>query len=245
MPRGKSEEYMKSIMTKYRNKLVYDAKTGEIRDDRKHMSMLEDFWLPRREGGKGTEISTLPGGENLGQIDDIIYFQKKVYRSLNVPINRLEQEAQFSLGRSTEVNRDELKFQKFIDRSRARFAHLFYGILKKQLIMKGIITEEDWEDWKSDITVDYIRDNHFTELRDAEILRERLQTLDLMQNYVGEYYSKEWIQKNVLHLSDEDIENMKKEIDGEVEEAPPEEEPAEQPASQKFELKPVKGDDSE
>jgi hypothetical protein len=244
MPRGKSEEYMKSIMTKYRNKLVYDAKTGEIRDDRKHMSMLEDFWLPRREGGKGTEISTLPGGENLGQIDDIIYFQKKVYRSLNVPINRLEQEAQFSLGRSTEVNRDELKFQKFIDRSRARFAHLFYGILKKQLIMKGIITEEDWEEWKSDITVDYIRDNHFTELRDAEILRERLQTLDLMQNYVGEYYSKEWIQKNVLHLSDEDIENMKKEIDGEVEEAPPEEEPAE-PASQKFELKPVKGDDSE
>ena len=245
MPRGKSEEYMKSIMTKYRNKLVYDAKTGEIRDDRKHMSMLEDFWLPRREGGKGTEISTLPGGENLGQIDDIIYFQKKVYRSLNVPINRLEQEAQFSLGRSTEVNRDELKFQKFIDRTRSRFAHLFYGILKKQLIMKGIITEEDWEEWKSDITVDYIRDNHFTELRDAEILRERLQTLDLMQNYVGEYYSKEWIQKNVLHLSDEDIENMKKEIDGEVEEAPPEEEPAQEPAGQKFELKPVKGDDSE
>ena len=238
MPRGKSEEYMKSIMTKYRNKLVYDAKTGEIRDDRKHMSMLEDFWLPRREGGKGTEITTLPGGENLGQIDDILYFQKKVYRSLNVPINRLEQEAQFSLGRSTEVNRDELKFQKFIDRLRMRFSHLFYGILKKQLIMKGICTEEDWESWKNDITVDYVRDNHFTELRDAEVLRERLQTLDIMQNYVGEYYSKEWVQKNVLMLSDEDIEKMNKEISGETEEAPEEEEPQEAPA-QKFELKPV------
>ena len=228
MPRGKSEEYMKSIMTKYRNKLVYDAKTGEIRDDRKHMSMLEDFWLPRREGGKGTEISTLPGGENLGQIDDIIYFQKKVYRSLNVPINRLEQEAQFSLGRSTEVNRDELKFQKFIDRLRMRFSHLFYGILKKQLIMKGICTEEDWESWKNDITVDFVRDNHFTELRDAEVLRERLQTLDIMQNYVGEYYSKEWVQKNVLMLSDEDITKMRKEIDGESEEEP-EEEPQQEP----------------
>lgn len=246
MPRGKSEEYMKSIMTKYRNKLVYDAATGQIKDDRKHMSMLEDFWLPRREGGKGTEISTLPGGENLGQIEDIIYFQKKVYRSLNVPINRLEQEQQFSLGRSTEVNRDELKFQKFIDRIRMRFAHLFYGILKKQLIIKGIITEEDWEEWKNDITVDYIRDNHFTELRDAEVLRERLQTLDLMSNYVGEYYSKEWIQKNVLMLSDEDITNMAKEINGESEEEPDEEEQqATQPAAQKFELKPVQGDDSE
>jgi hypothetical protein len=245
MPRGKSEEYMKSIMTKYRNKLVYDAATGQIKDDRKHMSMLEDFWLPRREGGKGTEITTLPGGENLGQIEDIIYFQKKVYRSLNVPINRLEQEQQFSLGRANEVNRDELKFQKFIDRIRMRFAHLFYGILKKQLIIKGIITEEDWEEWKNDITVDYIRDNHFTELRDSEILRERLQTLDLLSNYVGEYYSKEWIQKNVLMLSDEDIAKMAKEINGEAEEEPDEEEQQAQPAAQKFELKPVQGDDSE
>ena len=225
LPRGKAEQYMKDIMAKYRNKLVYDAKTGEIRDDRKHMSMLEDFWLPRREGGRGTEIQTLPGGENLGQIEDVIFFQKKVYRSLNVPIARLEQENQFSLGRSTEVNRDELKFQKFIDRLRMRFAHLFYGILKKQLILKGICTEEDWEDWKSDITVDFVKDNHFTELRDIEILRERIQTLDQVQNYVGEYYSKEWVQKNVLMLSDEDIEKMKKEIDGEEAEAPDEEEP--------------------
>ena len=215
LPRGKAEQYLKDIMAKYRNKLVYDAKTGDIRDDRKHMSLLEDFWLPRREGGTGTSLETLPGGENLGQIDDVIFFQKKVYRALNVPINRLEQEAQFSLGRSTEVNRDELKFQKFIDRLRMRFAHLFYGILKKQLILKGIITEEDWDNWKNDITIDYIRDNHFTELRDMEVLRERLQTMDMVQQYVGEYYSKEWIQKNVLMLSDEDVEKMNKEIQGE------------------------------
>jgi len=228
LPRGKAEQYMKDIMAKYRNKLVYDAKTGEIRDDRKHMSMLEDFWLPRREGGRGTEISTLAGGENLGQIEDVLFFQKKVYRSLNVPINRLEQEAQFSLGRSTEVNRDELKFQKFIDRLRTRFAHLFYGILKKQLVLKGICTEEDWESWKNDITVDFVKDNHFTEMRDIEVLRERVQTLDMVQQYVGEYYSKEWVQKHILMLSEEDIENMKKEIDGESEEEP-NDEPEQQP----------------
>lgn len=216
LPRGKAEQYMKDIMAKYRNKLVYDAKTGEIRDDRKHQSMLEDFWLPRREGGRGTEISTLPGGENLGQIDDILYFQKKMYRSLNVPISRLDTETvQGILGRSTEINRDELKFQKFIDRLRMRFSHLFYGILKTQLIMKGIITEEDWNEWKNDLTVDYQKDNHFTELRDAEMLQNRLETLDRVQNYVGEYFSKEWIMKNVLHLSDDDIERMAKEIKGE------------------------------
>lgn len=216
LPKGKSEEYMKNIMAKYRNKLVYDASTGAIRDDRKHMSMLEDFWLPRREGGRGTEISTLPGGENLGQIDDIIYFQKKLYRSLNVPINRLEQEAQFSLGRSTEITRDELKFQKFIDRLRSRFNHLFFNILKKQLILKGIITEEDWNSWKEDIDVEYVRDSHFTELKDAELLRERLQTLDMMQQYVGEFFSKEYVMKNVLHLDEDQIKEMKKQIEDEV-----------------------------
>ena len=245
LPRGKSEQYMKDIMAKYRNKLVYDAKTGEIRDDRKHQSLLEDFWLPRREGGRGTEISTLPGGENLGQIDDIVYFQKRMYRSLNVPISRLDTESvQGILGRSTEINRDELKFQKFIDRLRMRFSHLFYGILRTQLIMKGIITEEDWEEWKNDITVDYQKDNHFAELRDAEMLTNRIETLDRVQNYVGEYFSKEWVQKNVLHLSDEDIEQMKKDIDGEEAEAPEEEEPEQEaPAqTQKFELKPVAGD---
>ena len=216
MPRGKAEQYMKDIMAKYRNKLVYDASTGELKDDRKHMSMLEDFWLPRREGGRGTEISTLPGGQNLGEIDDIIYFQKRLYRSLNVPINRLEQEAQFSLGRSTEVSRDELKFQKFIDRLRNRFANVFLEILRKQLMLKGIITEEDWTAWNEDITLDYVRDNHFTELKDAELLRERLQTMDLMQQYVGEYYSKEWVMKNVLNLSDDEIKDMKTQISDEI-----------------------------
>src|SRR6056300_1747623 len=161
LPRGKAEQYMKDIMAKYRNKLVYDAKTGETSDDRKHQSMLEDFWLPRREGGRGTEITTLPAGENLGQIEDVIYFQKRMYRSLNVPLQRLEQEAQFSLGRTTEITRDEIKFQKFIDRLRKRFSMLFLEILKKQLMLKGIITEEDWDSWYNDIIVDYQRDNHF------------------------------------------------------------------------------------
>jgi hypothetical protein len=215
LPRGKAEQYMKDIMARYRNKLVYDAATGEIRDDRKHMSMLEDFWLPRREGGRGTEVTTLSGGQNLGEIDDIIYFQKRLYRSLNVPINRLEQESQFSLGRSTEINRDELKFQKFIDRLRKRFSHLFLDILRKQLILKGIITDEDWQDIKNDLVVDYVRDNHFTELRDGELLRERLQTMDMIQQYVGEFFSKEWVQKNVLLFTDEEIEDIQKQIDSE------------------------------
>lgn len=213
MPKGKSEEYMKGIMTRYRNKLVYDANTGKLKDDRKHMSMLEDFWLPRREGGRGTEISTLPGGENLGQIDDIIYFQKRLYRSLNVPSSRLEQEqATGLLGRSTEINRDELKFQKFIDRLRRRFSGLFLEILRKQLVLKGTITNEDWEAWRNEMVVDYVSDNHFAELRNAELVRERLQTLDMTQQYVGEFYSKEWVFKNVLNLSDDEMEEMKKQM---------------------------------
>jgi len=215
LPTGKAEQHMKDIMSRYRNKLVYDANTGQIKDDRKHMSMLEDFWLPRREGGRGTEISTLPGGENLGQIDDIIYFQKRLYRSLNVPINRLEQEAQFSLGRSTEISRDEVKFQKFIDRLRRRFSNVFLNILRKQLLLKGVMTEQDWEDWKNDIQIDFIRDNHFTELKDAELLRERLDTMDRITNYVGEYFSREWVMKNVMMMSDEDIDLMKKEVESE------------------------------
>ena len=216
LPRGKSDQYMKDIMGRYRNKLVYDANTGELKDDRKHMSMLEDFWLPRREGGRGTEISTLPGGENLGQIDDIIYFQKRLYRALNVPVNRLEQEAQFSLGRSTEITRDELKFQKFIDRLRKKFSSVFLNILKKQLIIKGIITDQDWEEWKNEISVDFIRDNHFTELKETEILKERLTAMNEIQPFVGEFFSKEWIMRNVMRLSDEEIEKMKKEIDQEI-----------------------------
>ena len=229
LPKGKAEEYMKNIMTKYRNKLVYDASTGEMKDDRKHMSMLEDFWLPRREGGRGTEISTLPGGENLGQIDDIVYFQKKLYRALNVPVNRLEQEAQFSLGRSTEISRDEVKFQRFVDRLRRRFSKLFLDIVKKQLMLKGIITEEDWDVWKSDINIDYIQDNHFTELKETEILRERLQTLDQAQQYIGDLLSKAWVYKNILHLDDKEVEEMQAEIE---EEGPKEDEMDQQPGGQ-------------
>ena len=213
LPRGKAETYMKDIMARYRNKLVYDADSGKIRDDRKHMSMLEDFWLPRREGGRGTEITTLPGGENLGQIDDILYFQKKMYKALNVPVSRLEQDqAAGLLGRASEINRDELKFQKFIDRLRNNFPSLFLGILKKQLMLKGVITEEDWDNWKNDIVVDYVRDNHFSELRDAELLREKLQTLDVMQQYVGEFFSKEYVMKNVLLLDDDAMKEMKDQI---------------------------------
>ena len=212
LPRGKAEQYMKDIMSRYRNKLVYDADTGKIRDDRKHMSMLEDFWLPRREGGRGTEITTLPGGDNLGQIEDIIYFQKRLYRSLNVPINRLEQEAQFSLGRSTEINRDEVKFQKFIDRCRKRFSMLFTEILKKQCVMKAICTEEDWKQWEQDIVVDYVRDNHFSELKDNELMQVRFQNLDNIQQYVGEFFSKEWIMKNILMFDEDDMKEMQKQI---------------------------------
>ena len=215
LPKGKAEQHIKDIMSRYRNKIVYDANNGEIKDDRKHMSMLEDFWLPRREGGRGTEITTLPGGENLGQIDDIIYFQKKLYRSLNVPLSRLEQESQFSLGRTTEINRDEVKFQKFIDRLRKKFAQLFIGILKKQCLLKGICTEQDWESWKTQIQVDFSRDNHFTEMKDAELLRERLQTMDQISSYVGEYFSREWVMKNVMMFNDEDIEEMAKQVESE------------------------------
>jgi len=228
MPRGKAEEYMKSMMSKYRNKLVYDTNTGQIRDDRKHMSMLEDFWLPRKEGGRGTEISTLPGGENLGQIDDIVYFQKRLYRSLNVPINRLEQEAQFSLGRSSEISRDEIKFQKFVDKLRRRFAKLFLELLKKQLLLKGIITEQDWNEWKNNIYVDFVKDNHFSELKDADILREKLQTLDMVNPYVGQYFTEEYVYRNVLKYNDDEIEKLEKYKAQNAEQEPNEEDDGEE-----------------
>ena len=216
LPKGKAEEYLKNIMNQYRNKLVYDANTGDIKDDKKHMSMLEDFFLPRREGGRGTEISTLPGGDNLGQIDDIIYFQKKLYRSLNVPINRLEQESQFSLGRASEITRDEVKFKKFIDRLRSRFSDLFMQLLKTQLLLKGVITKEDWSDWKEHISFDFIEDNYFAELKEAEIWKERFDMLGSLDEFVGTYISNEWVRKNVLRFSDEDIDDIQKQIDKET-----------------------------
>lgn len=215
LPKGKAEEYMKAIMTKHRNKLVYDAQTGAIRDDRKHMSMLEDFWLPRREGGRGTEISTLPGGENLGQIDDIVYFQKQLYKSLNVPINRLEQEAQFSLGRSTEISRDEVKFQKFIDKLRKRFGTLFMELLRTQLLMKNLVSKDEWNELKEDVNVDYLQDSHFAELKNAEIMRERVATLQQMDEFVGKYFSVDWVRKNVLMQTEDDIKQIGQEIEQE------------------------------
>jgi hypothetical protein len=215
LPKGKAEEYLRGIMNQYRNKLVYDANTGDIKDDKKHMSMLEDFFLPRREGGRGTEITTLPGGENLGQIDDIIYFQKKLYKSLNVPVNRLEQESQFSLGRSSEITRDEVKFKKFIDRLRKRFSDLFMQLLKTQLLLKGIITREDWKVWKEKIAFDYIEDNYFSELKQSEMLKERFDMLSNLDQYVGKYISNEWIRKNVLRQTDDEIEEIQKQIDQE------------------------------
>ncbi len=215
LPKGKAEEYLRNIMNQYRNKLVYDAATGDIKDDKKHMSMLEDFFLPRREGGRGTEISTLPGGENLGQIDDIIYFQKKLYRALNVPINRLEQESTFALGRSTEISRDEVKFKKFIDRCRKRFSDVFMQTLKTQLLLKGIITTKDWEEWKEQIVFDFIEDNYFSELKEAEIVRERFELIASVDEYVGKYISNEWVRKNILRQTDDDILAIDKQIEGE------------------------------
>ena len=216
LPKGKAEEYMRTIMNQYRNKLVYDAVTGEIRDDRKHMSMLEDFWLPRREGGRGTEITTLPGGDNLGQIDDIIFFQKKLYRSLNVPISRLEPETGFSLGKSSEITRDELKFQKFIDKLRVKFSILFFELLRTQLLLKGVIVEEDWKELRENMRVDFRKDNHFSELKDSEILTERLNQLNAVMPFVGKYYSETWVRRNILHQTQEEIEQMNEEMDEEA-----------------------------
>ena len=215
LPKGKAEEYVRGIMSEYRNKLVYDASTGAVKDDKKHMSMLEDFFLPRREGGKGTEITTLPGGENLGQIDDILYFQKKLFKALNVPIGRMEQDTGFSIGRSTEVSREEVKFKKFVDKLRNRFSDLFVQLLKTQLILKGIITTQDWESWKEDINFDFIEDNYFSELKESEMIRERFEMLSQLDEYVGKYVSNSWVRKNILKFSDEEIEDIAKEMEDE------------------------------
>jgi len=228
LPKGKAEEYVNSLMTRYRNKLVYDQATGELKDSRKHMSMLDDFWLPRREGGRGTEVTTLPGGSNLGEIDDIKYFQRKVYQALNVPVSRLEQEQAYSLGRATEINREEIKFQKFVTRLRSRFSKLFIGILRQQLVLKGIITDSDWmELFHNRIRVDFYKDNHYTELKDAEVFRERLGLMDQASQYVGEYLSKSWVMKNVFHFTDEEIEEMELAI---ADEGPKEDELGDEPA---------------
>ena len=218
LPKLKAEQYLRDIMVKYKNKLVYDANTGEVRDDRKFMSMMEDFWLPRREGGKGTEITTLPGGQNLGELEDVKYFQKKLYGALSVPISRLEPNQGFSLGRTSEITRDELKFSKFVDRLRNKFTEVFDQALRIQCVLKGICTAEEWELFKENIYYDFIKDNNFTELKEAELMNQRLSLLGAVDPYTGRYFSQAWIQRNVLRLTDDQIEEMQKEIDAEKEE---------------------------
>jgi hypothetical protein len=205
LPKIKAEQYLRDVMMRYRNKLVYDAGTGEIRDDKKFMSMLEDFWLPRREGGRGTEITTLPGGQNLGEITDIKYFQSKLYRSLNVPPSRMEGEGGFNLGRSSEILRDELKFTKFVGRLRKRFSNLFNDMLKTQLILKNIITPEDWDIMREHIQYDFLYDNHFSELKEAELMTERLNMAATAEPYIGKYYSQDYVRRKILRQTDEEI----------------------------------------
>jgi len=215
LPKIKAEQYLKDIMARYRNKVVYDSNTGEIRDDRKFMSMLEDFWLPRREGGKGTEISTLPGGESLGQIDDVNYFQNKLYQALNVPVSRMQPQQGISFGRATEITRDELKFAKFVSRLRKKFNVIFDDILKTQLVLKGVINEKDWAIIGEKIQYKYAQDQYFEEMKAAENYRNQIDLLNLAQPYVGIYFSQRFIMKNVLRMSDKDIQTMKSEIENE------------------------------
>ena len=217
LPKGKAEQYLRDIMIKYRNKMVYDASTGELRDDRKHMSMLEDFWLPRREGGKGTEITTLPAGQNLGELEDVKYFKQKLLQALNVPISRLEpqQGGMIGLGRVSEVTRDEVKFTKFIIRLRNKFSQIFDSALGTQLALKGICTKEEWDDFKEYIYYDYKKDNNFTEMRDAEILRERLNLLGAVDPYLGRYFSADYVKRKILQMTEQDIKEMQKEMDKE------------------------------
>ena len=216
LPKQKAEQYLKEVMSRYRNKLVYDANTGEVRDDRKFMSMMEDFWLPRREGGRGTEITTLPGGQNLGELADIEYFQKKLYRALGVPESRIAAEGGFNLGRSSEILRDELKFAKFVGRLRKRFANMFNDMLKTQLILKNIITPEDWKEMEDHIQYDFIYDNQFAELKESELMEGRLNMLATIEPYIGKFYSTEYVRKRVLRQSDQEIEEIDIQIEDEI-----------------------------
>ena len=217
LPKVKAEQYLRDVMARYRNKLVYDASTGEIRDDRNYMSMLEDFWLPSREGGRGTDISTLPGGQNLGEISDIEYFQRKLYRSLNVPVSRLESSSGFNLGRASEITRDELKFTKFVQRLRKKFTELFNDLLRTQLILKGIINEDDWNVVRDSVMYDFLQDGHFAELKNTEMMRERLQLASEMRDYIGKYYSLKYVRKNILKQNEREIEDMDNQIKKEIE----------------------------
>ena len=216
LPKIKAEQYLRDVMSRYRNKLVYDSNTGEIRDDKKHMSMLEDFWLPRREGGRGTEITTLPGGQNLGELTDIKYFQTQLYKALNVPPSRLESDKSFDLGKSEEINRDEIKFTKFVGRLRKKFSDLFHDLLKTQLILKGVITPDDWEDMKEHIQYDYLYDNHFSELKDLEMLQKKMEVLNELDLYVGKYFSQDYVMRQLLQFTEQEIVEMREQIDSEI-----------------------------
>lgn len=232
LPKMKAEQYLRDIMNKFKNKVVYNAQTGEVNDQRKHMTMLEDFWLPRSAGGRGTEVSTLPGGQNLNQMEDIEYFQNKLYKSLNVPITRLNPEANFNLGRSTEISRDEVKFSKFIDRLRNKFSVLFLKVLERQLVLKGIITPDEWEEFKEVIRFKYATDNYYAELKETEILRERVNMLSDVNDFVGLYWSHDWVRRNILKQSDEEIEEQNEKMQEESEDPrynPPEPEPESEP----------------
>ena len=240
LPKMKAEQYLRDTMTRFKNKLVYDANTGEVRDDRKFMTMLEDFWLPRREGGKGTEITTLPGGQNLGQMDDVVYFQRKLYKSLNVPISRLEPETVYNLGRSTEITRDEIKFNKFVQRLRMKFSQLFTKLLERQLVLKGIVTLEEWPEFAQAIRYEYAEDNYYAEMKETEILRDRISMLRDIDDYTGKYYSHEWIRRKVLRQTEEEIEEIDEQIaeeeeadpsDGEDTQGNPEEQPVQDVSS--------------
>jgi hypothetical protein len=216
LPKIKAEQYLKGVMTRFRNKFVYDTATGAIRDDRRWQAMLEDYWLPRREGGRGTEVSTLPAGQNLGELEDVKYFQRKLYKSLHVPQSRLDEDSGgFQLGRAAEINRDELKFTKFVNRLRNRFNHLFLDLLRTQLILKSIITAQDWELFKDHINFDYIRDAHFAELKRSELMRDRLETLSQAEQWLGKFYSEEWVRRNILQQTTEEIELNNDQINSE------------------------------
>lgn len=218
MPKAKAEQYLRDMMTKYRNKLVYDATTGEVRDDRKHLSMLEDFWMPRRNNGTTTEIKTLESLDNFSNMDMVEYFERKLYKSLNVPVNRLDPQNVYNVGRSSEITRDELKFAKFIDKLRNKFSDMFDQIMRIQLVLKGICTEEEWEEYKEGVFYDFVKDNNYSELKEAELMQGRLGILGIIDPYVGKYYSKEWIQRNVLRLNDDEIRHMSKEMETEKKE---------------------------
>jgi hypothetical protein len=218
LPKMKAEQYLRDMMVKHKNKLVYDAATGEVRDDRKFMTMLEDFWLPRRDGGRGTEITTLPGGQNLGEMEDVDYFRRKLYKSLNVPVTRMEADNQFNLGRASEITRDEIKFNKFVQRLRNRFTHLFDGLLEIQLVLKGVLTRADWEQMRNTIHYDFKEDNYFSELKNSEIMTERLRLAGEIDPLVGKYYSMKWVRENILMMTEDDIKQVDQEIDAERQE---------------------------